>query len=155
MNHLSHAGWPAGQHRCRRGPALRELLHRRGLDLGDQALVRLAAGLALGHVGDAGARPDKDQPLHPRPERQRDVQRDPPPHRIPDQRETTGRQRGHVFDHRVERDRTEPGGAAVTPDVGRQPSVAFRRRPLGLFCQRCLDLLPARPSVGEAVEQYE
>ena len=124
-----------------------ELLDAHLLDLAGEAVIGGAALRTLGRVGDPGAGSDQCQPLDAPGERGREcgVERDPPAHRVPDEREARWSQRRQVVEHGLQRDRLSPGRGAVPADVGRERPVAFRqRRDHGV---------PARSGVGEAVEE--
>jgi hypothetical protein len=65
----------------------RELVDRQRLDLLGEALVGEPPLLALGLVAEPGARPDQHQARHAVGQCERNVQRDPAPLRVADQRE--------------------------------------------------------------------
>ena len=95
------------------------------------APVRPQPRLALASIGDPRARPDQHQPLNPLRQRQRDMQRDPPPHRVADQANRAGANPGEVADHRVERHRLGRRRRAVPADVRRHRAVAPSRATTG------------------------
>ena len=112
------------------------------LDLVGEPLVGGAACRALGRVRDSRARSDQHQPLDARRSAGASAAWSAirPPIEYPTSVNRAGASRGHVVEHRLERDRlARPSRGAVPADVGRERPVAFRRapRPRGPSSLRC------------------
>ena len=112
-----------------------------------ERLVRAAALLALGGVGEAGAGADQHQPVDDAGDREGGVEGDPPAHRVADEHAAIARQRPHVCRAGRERGGSPLRRLPVAREVGRQRAIASaerRDRPP-----------PALPRLGEAVQEDE
>ena len=127
------------------GPAVGELIDAAALDLLRQAFVGVTSGLAQHGIGDPRTGADQHQARDPLWNRQRQMQGDPPSHRVTDHRERGRRERGDVPEHGSQIDGHGVGGAPVTAEVGRQRPVAFS--------QLRGHAIPAGAGLREAVEQ--
>ncbi len=105
-------------HHCCCGPGAGELLNAQQLDLVSELRVGGPASSSLPWIGDPRACSNQNQALYPRAQGERNVQRDPAPHRVSNQREADRLQPGEVIDYRIDRDGLHARGAPVAPDVG-------------------------------------
>ncbi len=105
-----------------------------------------SAPLAVALVVDARGARHEHEPPDARRGLERDVQGDPPAHRVAAQVEA-GRRRGQDIGHAgLERDRPQVTRRAVAAQVGGQRPIALRVQPLD-------DRVPAAPGAGEPVEE--
>ena len=126
-------------------------------DLGDRVATSIHAASCSSRsrraarsarVLDARGRRDEHEPADALGLRERDVQRDPPAHRVARERERSRHEARRRRRRRRHVDRPPRAGGAVPAQVGRQ-------RPVGFAREVPHDLVPAAPGLREAVQQEE